>query len=120
MFIQKRRIFADDEIMVDETGSGSVEVAPEASDLLFETQDVAELLAEATGEVVDVTAEDDTVIFAVGEEEFTVTADGDEEVLESVRKNFRNKRSVAATRKAVKSSTRFAGKTIRKVPSRNK
>ena len=43
MYIKKRRIVADDELDVMETGSA--EVAPEATDLLFEAQDVADLLS---------------------------------------------------------------------------
>lgn len=118
MFIdknRKRRIYADDEVTV----------APEATDLLFEAEDVAELVAEVTGEVVDVTADGDEVVFAVGEgedaEEFTVTADGDEEVLESVRKPFKGKRTVSASRR-VNASTRARAKknTVRKVPSKRR
>ena len=70
MFIQKRKIMAEEE----------VQVAPEATDLLFEVEDVAELVAEVTGEEVEVTAEEEEVTFAVGEEEFVVQAEGDEEV----------------------------------------
>lgn len=121
MYIQngkRRRIVAEDE----------VNVAPEATDLLFEAEDVAELVAEVTGEVVDVTADGDNVVFAIGEgenaEEFTVTAEGDEEILEASRRNFAGKRRVAASRKAaprrrVAASTQAkrAAKTVRKVPS---
>ena len=48
------------------------EVAPEASELLFEADDVAELVAEVTGEDVTVEADEDKVEFTVGEEVFTV------------------------------------------------
>lgn len=121
MYIQngkRRRIVAEDE----------VNVAPEATDLLFEAEDVAELVAEVTGEVVDVTADGDNVVFAIGEgetaEEYTVTAEGDEEILEASRRTLAGKKTVAATRKArsarrVAASTRArrAAKTVRKVPS---
>ncbi len=108
MFIQRRRITAGEE----------VNVAPEATDLLFEAEDVAELVAEVTGQEVEVTAEDTAVTFAVGEDEFTVEAEGDEEVLESVRKNFRGKRTVkASTRRPVKASASRKARTIKKVPS---
>ena len=121
MFVQKRRIVADEEL--DE-----VTVAPEASELLFEAEDVAELVAEVTGQPVDVTAEEDTVVFTIGEDEFTVQAEGDEEVLEATRKNIRGKRTVAASAKkpamksakkpAVAASTKASAKRpIRKVPS---
>ena len=45
----RRPIKADDEVEVVETPV-ETEVAPEATDLLFETEDVADLLAEVTGE----------------------------------------------------------------------
>ena len=77
---------------------GEVEVAEEATELLFETEDVAELLAEATGE--DVTAEvvDDAVEFTVGEDTIVAEPEGDEEILES--RSVRGKKSVRASRRA--------------------
>lgn len=128
-----RRIMADEELDMEmevESGAGDVSVDPEATDLLFEAEDVAELVAEVTGEVVEVTAEGDDVTFAIGEgenvEEYTVSAEGDEEVLEAVRRPFRGKRSVSASRKVPAKRRRVAAstspvkgkKTIRKVPSR--
>ena len=97
MVIQKRRIVADEEIEVKE----EVEVHPEATDMLFEAEDVAELLAEVTGEAVEVTVDDsgDAVTFAVGEDEYLVEAEGGEEVLEAVRRPLRNKRTVSASKK---------------------
>lgn len=79
-----------------------VEVAPEATDLLFEAEDVAELIAEVTGQPVEVTAEENSVVFAVGDDEFTVEAEGDEEVLESVRKPLQGKKAISASRKVSK------------------
>ena len=114
MMIQKRRIYADEEIldepMLDE---GTVAVAPEATDLLFEAEDVAELIAEVTGEAVEVEAEagEDTVTFTVGENEFVVEAEGDEEVLEASRRQFRGKKRIAA------STRRPAGRTMKRVPA---
>lgn len=94
------------------------EVATEATELLFEAEDVAEILAEVSGEDVEVTADGDVVTFAVGEDEYVVEAEGDEEYVES-SVSIKNKKAVAAstrTRKAaVKAST---AKTIRKSPSR--
>ena len=88
----KGRIVAEDEI----------DVAPEATDLLFEAEDVAELVAEVTGQPVEVTAEGDAVTFAVGEgeaiDEYTVTAEGDEELVES-SVSVRGKRSIRASRR---------------------
>lgn len=110
MFIQKRRITANED----------VDVAAEAADLLFETEDVAELLAEVTNEVVEVETDGEDVVFSVGEDVYTVTPEGDEEILESSRRNFRNKRTVSATRKVakkapVKASTRRpVKKSVRK------
>ena len=109
MMIQKKRrraIRANEEMM-----EGEVMVAPEATDLLFEAEDVAELVAEVTGQDVEVVADEDTVVFTVGEDEFTVEAEGDEEILESVRKNIRGKKPVAASKKLNK-------KVIRKSPRR--
>ena len=96
MFIQKRKITAADEVDVMDRGTA---VAPEAADLLFETEDVAELIAEVTGKPVEATAEDDgtAVTFAVGSDEYTVEAEGDEEILESVRKAFKGRRPVSAS-----------------------
>lgn len=112
----RKRIVAEDEVMV----------APEATELLFESEDVAELVAEVTGQTVEVTADGDEVTFAIGEgeeaEEFTVTAEGDEEVLETSRRALRGKKTVAASRRPqakrpVAASTK---KAIRKVPSKRR
>lgn len=128
MLIGKKRVFADTEYdeteeVMDTEPTGGVDVAPEASDLLFEAEDVAELIAEVTGDPVEVTAEDDAVVFAVGDEEFTVEAEGDEEVLESVRRPLRNKRPVSASRRptgrrpiSASRTPAKTGKTIRKLP----
>lgn len=105
MFIQKRKIVAedvieeqvDDVVMEDEAG---VSVDPEATDLLFEAEDVAELVAEITGEAVEVTVEDDFVTFAVGEDEFTIEAEGNEEVLEASTKIIKKRTVSASTRRA--------------------
>ena len=111
---------------VEVAEEGAVDVTPEATDLLFEAEDVAELVAEVTGEDVEVTADEDAVTFAVGEDEFTVEPEGDEEVLESVRRPMKNKRPVkassrrpvkaAAKRRPVKASRK--ARTIKKVPSK--
>lgn len=108
MFISKRRIFAADDI--DDTNVADTNVDPEASDLLFEAEDVAELVAEVTGQPVDVTADEDAVTFAVGEDEYTVQAEGDEEVLEATRRPLKRKKTVAASsrkgaRRTVSAST---------------
>lgn len=77
-----------------------VNVAPEASELIMDTEDVADLLAEVTGEDVTVEATDEALEFQIGEDVFTVEPDEDEEVevLESNRRALRNKRPVAANK----------------------
>lgn len=95
MYIQRKGIKANTE----------VEVAPEAAELLFEAQDVADLIAAVTEEEVQVESEGEEVVFTVGEDEFTVAPEGDEEVLESVR-----------TRKAPVNANRAAKRVVR--PSR--
>lgn len=115
MFIQKRKITAADEVDME-----GAQVAPEASDLLFEAEDVAELVAEVTGEPVEVTADEDgnSVTFAVGDDEYTVEAEGDEEVLEAVRKTFRGKKAVSASTN--RNIAKKNSKVIRKLPSSKK
>ena len=97
---RRARTIRANEDMEDEVSS--VEVEPEASSLLFEAEDVAELVAEVTGEDVAVTAEDDVVVFEVGDDEFTVEADGDEEILETSRKAFKGKTAVKASRRVAR------------------
>lgn len=122
MFIQKRKIVADDEIdMMDvdvvdddmDSAPDEVMVDAEAQDLLFEAQDVAELIAEVVEMPVEVTAEDTTVTFAIGDDEYVVEADGDEEILEARRPRGRRvqasqvRRPTQKTRKpAVKASVK--------------
>lgn len=132
MFIRKRRIVAEDELDAQmtpveapaEEDAGEVTVDPEATELLFETDDVAQLVAEVAGQDVDVTVDDETgeTIFAVGEDEFTVTPDEDVEVLESTRKPLRNKRSIkASTKRPVRrpaTKTVSASRTIKKFPKK--
>lgn len=101
---RKRRLVAEEEI----------NVAPEATELLFEAEDVAELVSEVTGQDVEVTADENTVTFAVGEDEFVVEAEGDEGVVEESRRIPKSRRPVkASTRRPVK-----ANKTAEKSASR--
>ena len=101
MFITKstKKVMADEQV---------VDVAPEATDLLFEAADVAEVIAEVTGEDVAVEADGETVEFTVGEDVYTVEAEGDEEILESVR--------TRKSAKAVKASRN--SKVVRKIAAR--
>ena len=76
-----------------------VEVAPEATELLFETEDVAQLLAEVTDSevTVDVDDEADQIVFTVDGDEYAVEPEGTEEILEASRKVLRGKKSVKAS-----------------------
>lgn len=105
MFIQRKRITADD---------GAANVAPEATELLFETEDVAELLAEVTGEDVAVTVadEDDQVEFAVGEDVYTVAPDEEAEVLESVRRPMKGRKTVSASTKRKIAASKVTRKVV--------
>ena len=118
---RRRAIKAEDEIdeeVVDAPaeGEGAVEVAPEASDLLFEAEDVAELLAEVTGKDVAVEAEESTVTFEIGDDQFIVEAEGDEEILEATKKPLQGKKPVKASRqvKPVARKAAPARRTVRK------
>lgn len=112
MVIHRKRstkaIKADDELDVEdelsEVEDMDVEVSPEATELLFETEDVAQLLAEVTQQPVDVDTADDgeSVEFTVGDDVYTVESEGDEEVLESVRKPFKRKKAIKSSRQLSK------------------
>lgn len=103
-----KAIKADDELDVEdelpEVEDTDVEVSPEATELLFETEDVAQLLAEVTQQPVDVDTTDDgeSVEFTVGDDVYTVESEGDEEVLESVRKPFKRKKAIKSSRQMSK------------------
>lgn len=93
MYIQKkgstRRIRAAED----------VDVTPEASELLFQAEDVAQLVAEVTDEDVAVDTDDttDAVVFTVGDDEYTVEPEGDEEILEASTRPSVRKRTVSAS-----------------------
>ena len=123
MYINKRRIMAAEEIDEVEEKVSEVDIAPEATDMLFEAEDVAELIAEVTDKVVEVEVADDDVIFRVGENEFVITPDGGEELVEtstrvkkSTRKASCNSRTKNQLRnkKPVKANTRNPRRVIRK------
>lgn len=103
-----KAIKADDELDVEdelpETEDMDVDVSPEATELLFETEDVAQLLAEVTQQPVDVDTADDgeSVEFTVGKDVYTVESEGGEEVLESVRRPFKHKRAIKSSRQLSK------------------
>lgn len=77
---------------------GDVNVDEAASELLFEAEDVAELVSEVSGLPVDVTVDEDEVTFTVGDDTFTVTPEGDEEIVEESTRMRRSARSVRAGR----------------------
>lgn len=127
-----RRIRAAEEPIEEqegtEGGTGSVSVDPEATELVFETEDVAELLAEVTSEDVEVVADENEITFTIGDTDYTVQAEGGEEVLEastSVRRRnairantqrVNNRRPVAASRQ-VNRNPKPAGRVVRRSPS---
>lgn len=108
----RRPVKADDEIedfseedfdveepeVDDAAEGGDVSVEDAATELLFEAEDVAELVAEVSGQSVDVTVDEDQVTFTVGEDEYTVTPEGDEEIVEESRRMRKSARSVRAGR----------------------
>ena len=90
-----RRPIKAEEEMIDD----SKIMDQDTSELLFEATDVADLLAEITGQDVDMDMDDDVVVFTIGEDEYTIEPEGDEEVLESVRRPMRRMRPVKAGRR---------------------
>ena len=102
MYINKRAIRASEDM-----AEAEATVAAEVTDMLFEAEDVAELVAEVTGKPVEVTADEDEVVFNVDGDEFTVSAEGDEEILETARKPFSGKRGIkASTRRPARPAAR--------------
>lgn len=119
--LRRRAIKADDEIddiptpaddapiddapIVDEA---EVTVDEAATELLFEAEDVAELVSEVAGLPVDVEVDEDQVVFTVGDDEYTVTPEGDEEIVEQSRRMSKSARSVRAGRRIVRPARRVA------------
>lgn len=107
--LRRRAIKADEEfddipdndidVDVDIPEGGDVTVDDAATELLFEAEDVAELVSEVAGLPVDVTVDENEVTFTVGDDEFTVTPEGDEEVVEESRRMRRSARKVSASRR---------------------
>ena len=71
----------------------------------------------------DVSVEDDTIVFTVGEDEYTVSAEGDEEILEACGRKFKKSGVAASTRRpmpkrpARKAPVASSTKVIRKMPT---
>lgn len=118
----RRRVTAGEEIDAPvETQGMEVEedvvIDPSATELVFETEDVAQLIAEVTGDTVEVAADEDSVVFTVGDADYTVEPEGDEEILETSRKVLKGKKAVSASTKASRKPARkpAARRTSRKV-----
>lgn len=109
--LRRRAIKADEEfedidIPADAGAEGDVNVDAAASELLFEAEDVAELVSEVAGLPVDVTVDEDEVVFTVGDDEYTVTPEGDEEIVEQSRRMRKSARSVRAGRQMARRPAR--------------
>lgn len=105
----------DDEIIDDEIAD--IDDAPaEEAELLFEASDVAEVLSEYSGEPVDYTVDDETteVTFTIGDDEITITPEGDEEVVEESSRIRRSARRVAASRRARMGRRVAASRSVRR------
>ena len=105
----------DDEIIDDEIDD--IDEAPvEEAELLFEASDVAEVLSEYSGEPVDYTVDDETteVTFTIGDDEITITPEGDEEVVEESSRIRRSARRVAASRRARMGRRVAASRSVRR------
>lgn len=115
-----RRIAASEDVDIVEdefVEDTDVIVDPSATELVFETEDVAQLIAEVTGDTVEVEADEDSVVFTVGDADYTVEPEGDEEILETSRKVMKGKKSVDSAcggRKRAVKSARRAGRRTRK------
>ena len=117
----RRFIRSDEDIEDIQVDDIDVEEAPVAEEetfeeeILFEASDVAEVLAEVTGEPVDYTVDDETteVTFTVGDDEITVTPEGDEEVVEESTRV--RGRKIAASRRLARPARKVAAsRRIRK------
>ena len=89
----------DEEIVEDiPVEDAEVTIEEAATELLFEAEDVAELIAEVTAAPVDVSVDENAVIFTVGDDEYTVTPEGDEEIVEESTRIRRSTKSVQASK----------------------
>ena len=125
---KSRKVTAAEDVVddiddIDDMGDmgdmGEISIEPEATDLLFEAEDVAELLAEVTGSPVDVSADGSVVSFDIGDETYTIEAEGDEEIVESSTRIMSSKRIVAPS-KTIKRGSIAAGRTVKQLPKRDK
>jgi hypothetical protein len=107
-----------DEVADIPADDAEVNVEEAATELLFEAEDVAELVSEVSGQPVDVTVDDDEVTFAVGDDEYTVTPEGDEEVVEQSRRMRKGARRVSASRRMARRPARRVAASRRPSASR--
>ena len=121
----KKKIVADDEIMekpVDQVADDEVAVEPAAAEMLFEAEDVADILAEVTGQPITVEVADDAsqCVIGVGEDEFTIDAEDAEQINEAepAPKEEPVAESKKIRGKAVKASSKLGGKVIKRIPSK--
>lgn len=85
------------------------EIDESATDLLFEVEDVAQLIAEVTGEDVAVEADGTAVTFDVAGDTFTCEADEETETVESSRKVV-GRKPVSAGKTIPASRRKIAGR----------
>ena len=120
----KKKIVADDEIMekpVDQVAY-DVDVEPSAAEMLFEAEDVADILAEVTGQPITVEVADDAsqCVIGVGDDEFTIDAEDAEQINEAAP--VPEEEPVAESKKirgkAVQAASKLGGKVIKRVPSK--
>lgn len=121
----KKKIVADDEIMekpVDQVADDEVAVEPAAAEMLFEAEDVADILAEVTGQPITVEVADDAsqCVIGVGDDEFTIDAEDAEQINEAAP--VPEEEPVAESKKirgkAVQASSKLGGKVIKRIPSK--
>ena len=121
----KKKIVADDEIMekpVDQVADDEVAVEPAAAEMLFEAEDVADILAEVTGQPITVEVADDAsqCVIGVGDDEFTIDAEDAEQINEAAP--VPEEEPVAESKKirgkAVQAASKLGGKVIKRVPSK--
>ena len=99
-----------DDLPVDDIPAEEAEVTvdEEASELLFEAEDVAELVSEVSGLPVDDTVDEYDVTFTVGDDVFTVTPEGDEEIVEQSTRVRKSASEVAASRSVARPARKVA------------
>lgn len=125
----KKKIVADDEIMeqpVDQVADEDVAVEPAAAEMLFEAEDVADILAEVTGQPITVEVADDAsqCVIGVGDDEFTIDAEDAEEINEGepAPAEEPEEEPVVESKKlrgkSVQASSKLGGKVIKRVPSK--